>query len=99
MSGLRLVADDRGNLVDADEATFRLLGYTREELLQMSIWDLTPGGNELDGLMLWQDFIKAGTQTGEYVLRTKGGRQLRFRYQARANVEPGRHESVLTPVD
>ena len=93
---VRLVADDRGNYVEVNDAAVALLGYTREELLAMSVWDLTPPPQELDGLALWQDFIRIGEQAGEYELRTKRGEMLRFRYRARANVEPGRHESLLT---
>ena len=96
---IRLVADDQGNYVEVSDAALRVLGYEREELLRMSVWDLTPASGELDGLLLWQDFIRSGNQEGEYVLRTKRGRVVRFHYHARANVEPGRHESVLTPLE
>ncbi len=92
---LRLVADDHGNYVDVNDEAVRVLGYSRDELLSMSVWDLTPGMAQLDGLALWQDFIRAGEQSGEYLLRTKKGALIRFYYRARANVEPGRHESRL----
>jgi PAS domain S-box-containing protein len=93
---MRLVADDQGNYVEVNDAALETLGYSREELLSLSVWDLTPGGNELDGLRLWQQFIRQGEQSGEYVLRTRRGGLVKFHYRARANVEPGRHESLLT---
>ncbi len=93
---LRLVADDRGNYVEVNDEAVRVLGYSREELLQMSVWDLTPGARELDGLAMWQDFIRSGEQSGEYVMKTKGGALLKLYYRARANIAPGRHESILT---
>lgn len=95
-SVIRLVADDRGNYVDANDAAVELLGYSREELLSMSVWDLTPAAGELDGLTLWQEFIRSGEQTGEYVVKRKSGGLLKLHYRARANVEPGRHESLLS---
>lgn len=96
MTVVRLVADDRGNYVEVNDEAVRVLGYSRDELLAMSVWDLTPGASELDGLQLWQQFIAAGEQSGEYVLRTKNGGLVKMFYRARANVEPGRHESLLS---
>lgn len=93
---LRLVADDQGNYVDANEAALKFLGYTREELLSLSVWDLTPAMNEIDGLTLWQEFIRSGNQEGQYVLRRKNGGLVKLHYRARSNVEPGRHESLLS---
>lgn len=95
---LVLVADDQGRYVDVNDEAVRVLGFTREELLMLSVWDLTPLPQELDGLILWQAFINEGRQQGEYVLKTKDGALLQCRYDARANVQPGRHESRLTIV-
>lgn len=93
-----LIADDQGRYVDANAEAVRVLGFTRDELLQMSVWDLTPHARELDGLMLWQEFIRQGRLEGEYVLRAKDGRLLHCHFEARANIAPGRHESRLTVV-
>lgn len=98
MPEIVLVADNQGRYVDANEEAVRALGFTREELLQLSVWDLTPHARELDGLILWQDFIRQGQQAGDYVLRTKDGRLLACSYSARANVRPGRHEARLTVI-
>ncbi len=90
-----LIADDHGRYVDANDIALEILGYGREELLRKSVWDLTVGISELDGLQLWQDFIHQGEQEGTYQLSSKDGAGLRFHYRARANVAPGRHESRL----
>jgi len=90
-----LVADDRGQYIAANDAASELLGYTREELIALSVWDLTPGANELDGLLLWQDFIGMGFQAGVYWLAGKDGSLIEVAYQAPANVPPGRHVSEL----
>jgi len=68
-----LVADDQGRYVAANDAACRLLGYTREELLQLSVWDLTPDPHEVEGLILWKEFIEIGAQAGVYWLKRKDG--------------------------
>jgi len=94
-----LVADDRGRYVDCNEAACELLGYRREELLKLSVWDLTPEGNEVDGLVLWQDFIRVGVQAGIYWLVRKDGSLVEVEYRAIANATPMGHLSRLTPID
>jgi PAS domain S-box-containing protein len=93
-----LVADDRGRYVDVSRGACTILGYTRDELLSLDVFALTPDADELDGLIKWQEFIHAGHQAGLYRLRAKDGRILEFRYQAIANPALGRHISRLTPV-
>ena len=44
-----LVADDRGRYIDCNAAACELVGYGREEILRMSVWDLTPQANNIDG--------------------------------------------------
>jgi PAS domain-containing protein len=92
---LLLVADGQGRFLDASQGILGVLGYTREELLQKTIWDLTPKARELEGLMLWQDFIASGDQTGKYLLRTKAGGLEPFTYEAHTNAAPGVHVSRL----
>ena len=94
----KLVADDFGTYVDADEAASELLGYSRTELIGMTIWDLTPGAQVTDGLALWQQFVKRGHDAGLFRLRKKNGEEIDVAYEALANVEPGRHVSYLREV-
>ena len=89
---LVLVADDSGRFVDATEGALALLGYSRAELLELSIWDLTPGMAMIDGLLLWQAFVRAGDQSGEYALRTRSGRVVRLGYEA--TVDPAGHRHI-----
>jgi PAS domain S-box-containing protein len=93
------MADDQGRYIEANDAACDLLGYTRDELLELSVWDLTPGANELDGLMLWQEFITLGFLAGVYWLTRKDGSLVEAAYQATANAGPGVHVSRLTPHD
>lgn len=95
----RLVADDRGRYVDCDDFACELLGYTRDELLSMSVWDLTPTPNEIDGLLMWQEFIRVGVQAGIYWLKRKDGSTVELEYRAIANGAPNGHLALLTPID
>ena len=92
---LLMVADDEGRYLEVNDRAVEVLGYTREELLRMSVFDLTPSAAVLDGLELWQKFFRTGEQTGEYALRARGGRLLRFSYRARVDPETHRNVSWL----
>jgi PAS domain S-box-containing protein len=94
-----LVANDEGRYVAANDAACRLLGYTREELHKLSVWDLTPDPHGVEGLILWKEFIEVGAQAGVYWLKRKDGSLVEVAYQARASVAPGQHVSRLVPHD
>lgn len=93
-----LLADDAARYVDANPAACALLGYSREELLRMSVWDITPAPNRESGLDLWRRFIAAGTLSGEYTLRCKDGSTRETEFRAVARVLPGLHLSVLRDI-
>lgn len=74
-------------------------GYSHDELMRMSVIELTPIPNAEDGRELWEAFIKTGEQRGTYELRHKGGGSVSVRYWAYANVIPGVHLSFLERVN
>ena len=94
-----LVADDQGRYVDCNSRACSLLGYSREEILALSVWDLTPEGNEIEGLQMWQEFIGVGIQAGIYRLLPKSGPPIEVEYRAVANASPGRHVSRVRAID
>ncbi|HEX6710140.1 MAG TPA: PAS domain S-box protein [Rubrobacter sp.] len=65
------VHDERGRFVDCNSQATRLLGYSREELLSMSVWDvsedmLTPedkARKEREGGTLWQRALSGAPGT------------------------------------
>jgi len=91
-----LVADDGGRYILVNHEAARLTGYSQDELLRLSVWDLTPTPNGREGRRLWSAFLKAGRQAGKYPLRRKNGRVVPAQYVAVANVLPGIHISLLT---
>ena len=95
-----LVANDRGRYIVVNDAAVALTGYTRAELLRMSVWDLTPAPGLAAGHELWRRFLlEQPRMRGTSCLRRKDGSQVRADYLALANVIPGMHVSVLMQAD
>ena len=74
-----LVADDEGRYLAANRYACELLGYSREELLTMSVRDVAVDA-EVEAH--FQDFIAVREQRGEYEVRRKDGTTTKFRYRA-----------------
>jgi PAS domain S-box-containing protein len=90
-----LVANTEGRYVAANRAASELTGYGQQELLTLSVWDLTPPAGERDVDVLWRAFLQQREQSGVYTLVTRYGRTVEARYAARAHVLPGLHLSLL----
>jgi PAS domain S-box-containing protein len=67
-----LVADGEGRYVDANPAASELLGYTREELLQMRVADIVSAGPEW-AEMEYERLRRVGHWRGELEVRRKDG--------------------------
>jgi PAS domain S-box-containing protein len=90
-----LVADDERRYVDVNPAACLLIRLDREEILGLSIDDLTPPGLAEQTASLWEAFLRDGTQSGSFELYMPDGARVAVDYSAKANVEPGRHLSLL----
>jgi len=90
-----VVADDERRYVAVNTAACLLLRLPEEEVLGLRIEDLTPPENRPLVEDLWDAFIRAGVQEGRFELLMPDGGQLEVDYSATANVEAGRHLSVL----
>jgi len=93
-----LLADNMAGYVDANPAACMLTGYDRAELLQRSVWDLTPEMDQERGRALWQHFLATGTQQGEYTLQRKDGTSVEVEYRATAHIVAGLHLTVLRDI-
>jgi len=60
-----LVTNNEGRYVDANAAACDLLGYTRDELLQLNVSDLTAEPFRQNGSPRWQQFLATGSARGE----------------------------------
>ena len=90
-----LIANNSGRYLDVNQHATRLTGYSRAELLRMSVWDLTPTTAAAEGLRMWREFLQAGRMAGKYPLCRMGGGQVRADFRAWANILPGVHVSAL----
>ena len=88
-------ADSFGHHVASNRAAQRLTGFSRDEIVAMSVIDLTQPPSAEDGRQLWAEFMTEGEQRGAYDLRRKGAPAIGVRYWAFANVAPGVHVSLL----
>ncbi|MBS1791740.1 MAG: PAS domain S-box protein [Acidobacteria bacterium] len=93
-----LFVNDQARFVDANPSACRLTGFTRTELLQKTVWNLTPLLERERGTRLWGEFIRSGTLSGVYELLCKGGSVRTVELQAVANIQPGLHLSVLNDI-
>ncbi len=93
-----LIADDDGNYLDANPAACELFGVTRAELLASNLSNFAEPGHELDYVRSWRAFLEAGEQRGLFRLYRPDGQIRDLEYNARANILPGRHLSILRDV-
>jgi PAS domain S-box-containing protein len=89
-----LLMDDAGRYVDGNPAICQLLGYSREELLNLTVWDVTPVQDRERIPELLSRFLSAGMLIGEYSLLCKDGATREVEYHSVANILPGLHLSV-----
>ena len=83
--------DDDARYVDVNPAACKLLGYSRRELVQLSIWDITRV-EDRQRVRDWLDHVLAeGTQRGEIALVCKDGGIKEIEYHSVANILPGVH--------
>lgn len=93
-----LIAADDGRYLDANPAACALLGYPRDEMLRLTVIDLTPEPQRFLFPQAWKDFLDLGAMSGEYTVRHRNGTPIPVEFRAVANVLPGEHLSVLRDV-
>ena len=89
-----LLMDDGGRYVDGNPAICQLLGYSHDELVKLTVWDVTPARDRERIPELMSGFLSAGTSSGEYTLLCKGGATREVEYRSVANIHPGLHLGV-----
>jgi PAS domain S-box-containing protein len=86
-----LLVDGEARHVDANPAFCELLGYSREEMLHMSIWDDVPFHLRGDVCKLWRKFLASGRLEGEFTCLRKDGTTVEVEYRAVAHFMPDLH--------
>ncbi len=67
------VADDTGRYIEVNEAACRMTGYSKEELLKMSIPDILPEESIEDGQAHFRKAVATGTSKADLLFRHKNG--------------------------
>jgi len=94
-----VLADDQGRYIEVNAAACELSGYTRDELLGMQPGDLAgPDQQPVEVANQFDEFVRAGTDTGTFTLRHKDGHVVETEYRAVSDIQPGVHLSVLRDV-
>jgi PAS domain S-box-containing protein len=70
------LADESGRYIDVNEAACQLTGFSREELLALSIHQLAAPSPRHDGLEAFEGLKKEGHTRAEVMLRRRGGGQV-----------------------
>jgi PAS domain-containing protein len=75
-----IFADVSRRYLDCTEAVCTLLGHTRDEILRMTVDDVSYNIDEVPGL--FAQYLKTGAMEGDYVLRRKDATPVPIRYRA-----------------
>jgi PAS domain S-box-containing protein len=92
-----LLANDLGNIVDANRSACELFGVTREWLLSRNIVELLAHG-PLDTPIAWPRFVREGRTEGNFRIVRSNAETRDLDVRATANIIPGLHLGVLRDV-
>jgi PAS domain-containing protein len=90
-----IFADVHRRYLDCTDAVCTLLGHTRDEMLRMTVDDVSY--NVDDAPRLFAQFLKTGAMEGEYILRRKDATPVLIRYRAFV-FSDGCHAAIWEPV-
>jgi PAS domain S-box-containing protein len=93
-----LMIDDAGRYIDANPAACALTGYSRAELLCLSVADLTMPADRPAVPESWQAFLGAGARHGDYTILRQDGGTVSIEFNAVAQIVPGVHLLVLRDI-
>ncbi|MDI1450228.1 PAS domain S-box protein [Polyangium sp. 6x1] len=93
-----IVADDAGRVVDVNPRTCELIGASRDELLQWTVFDFRPPEFLAQIQTNWPEFITGGRWRAERMFRRADGSTFVGEFTAKAHFMPGRHMAILRDV-
>ena len=93
-----LLLNDDAQFIDANHAACALVGHSRDRLLTLKVWDITPPAGLAEGWERWTTFRAEGSLEGEYRILTGDGSIREVEYRAVARVLPGVHLAILRDV-
>ncbi|MEA2346386.1 MAG: hypothetical protein QOG62_173 [Thermoleophilaceae bacterium] len=94
-----LISDDQRRWVTGNDAAAELLGMSRVEIAWHSMDDFTPPTERQRLREGWGVFLADGEAEGRDQLYVPSRGSVPVEFSATANVQPGRHLSVVIPLD
>lgn len=96
-----ILADDDGTYIDANPAASSLTGYEHDELVGMTVTQLTPVAHRVTAdvaMAMWQQFLEDGAMGGDFPIRRNDGTVVETEFRAVANIVPGVHLSTMRDI-
>ena len=93
-----VLLDDSLHCVDGNPAVCEMFGVSRDELLQMTAFDIAPTEDHQTLTTLFAQLLSGGTLSGESTLLTRSGETKIIEYRAVARFFPGLHQVFLRDV-
>ena len=92
-----LLADSAAHYIGANDAACALTERSRDELLSLHVWDLTPKA-AADSRQAWARFVQSGAVSGAYRLTVPSGKEVAAHFAASTDIVPGCHLSLLQSI-
>jgi PAS domain S-box-containing protein len=92
------ISNDEDHFLDANPAACRIFGYSRDDLMTRTIWDLMPTELNAEYRERIQRLLVTGFQNGEALGRRRDGSLAEVEYRSVANIEPGVHLTVVRDI-
>lgn len=93
-----MVIDNDLNFVDVNKEGCNILGYSKEELLNMKIENIIARSNFIDRNELWQELMNKGGHERNIEILRKDGKKIVILYIAINNITPGFHLFIFRDI-
>ena len=93
-----LLTDDSKRYIQANRAAVRMLGYTMDELLLLSVHDIVDENSEDKISDIWNRIKQDERESGIIRLKRKDGETIICHYNATANILTGLNLLILTDI-
>lgn len=90
-----ILADKAGRCLDANASACSLLGFSHKDLTSRSVVDIIAESDAGAFRTFWKKFLKDGSMSGEFSVRTKSGNERFVEIRPVANVSDGVHVVTL----
>jgi PAS domain S-box-containing protein len=91
------IADRHARYVDVNHQAELLSGYSRDELLRMTVMDTAPEPLRKQTWEAYEEFLRRGSMSGEYEIQRKDGTIAYVEFSA-TEIFPGEYQSIIRDI-